>query len=440
VGHPAAEHECRYRDRIVWSGWAPSGPVRERTARRVPTCETCGAEQPARRPRLPLLVERESIVASPLALLDDAGRLVADVLLSRADGRADLQARGLLGRLSARGVTGSVAEPWLERLMEAGLVKLRFRITEPRRLDAIIVRDADTIDELAHPGVRSARAAAIAEALRALEDVVHPIAEEARRTLREEGPDLSPELARAVAAVALHAAAGDVLAERVFSARHLGSSKALGRLRPRVEALLGPLQALGIREGGRVVLVGGAGAAVLPDATLDLGALPPYVGLSRESALALERLDCAPAGLVAVENLAAFEACCRGEVRELVGAAFVWTGGYPGRAVRGVVDAAIRAGANLRAWCDLDLDGVRIARMIAAWSPRCEFFRMAPTDVALAPLRQPLTDRARAAIERDLRDAADRELADTLRAMLDASGWVEQEVFLGSGGLALRRG
>ncbi len=426
------EHECRYRDRVVWSGWARSGTSQERTARRIPACETCGDEQPARRPRVPFLVERESAVASRLALLDDAGRVIADVLLSRAAGRTDLQARGLFGRLSARGVTGSVAEPWLERLMEAGLVRLRFRVTEPRRLDAVVVRDANTLEELAHPGARSARATAVADALRSLESVDHPIAEEARRALGEKEPDLSPELARALAAVALHAAAGDVLAERVFSARYLGSSKALARLRSQLEARLGPLGSLGIREGGSVVLVGGAGRAILPGAVLDLTALGPYVGLSRESALALERLECRQAGLVAVENLTVFEACCRGEVPEVAGAAFVWTAGYPGRGTRGIVEAAVRAGATIRAWCDLDLDGVRIARMIAGWSPRCEFFRMSSADVALARRRLPLTDRARVAIERELRDAADRELADTLRAMLDASGWVEQEVFLGS--------
>lgn len=428
----AAEHECRYRNRIVWSGWARSGAFQERTARRVPVCEACGAEQPARRPRLPLLVERESAVDSPLALLDDAGRLVADEILSRAEGGSDLRARGLLGRLSARGVTGSIAEPWLERLMEAGLVRLRFRVTEPRRLDAVVVRDTNALEELAYPGARSARAAAVTEALRSLEGVDHPIAEEARRALGEDQPDLSPEVARALAAVALHAAAGEVLAERVFSARHLGSSKAVARLRSQVEARLGPLGSLGIREGGSVVLVGGAGRAVLPGAILDLAALAPYVGLSRESALALERLECPQDGLVAVENLTVFEACCRGEVPELAGAAFVWTGGYPGRGTRGVVEAAVRAGATVRTWCDLDLDGVRIARMIAAWSPRCEYFKMSSADVALAPHRLPLTDRTRVAIERDLRDAADRELADTLRAILDARGWVEQEVFLGS--------
>lgn len=365
-------------------------------------------------------------------MLDDTGRIVAEVLLSRAEGRTDLQARGLLGRASARGVTGSVAEPWLEQFMEAGLVRLRFRTAEPRRLDAIVVRDADALEELAHPGARSARAIAVAEALLALEGVDHPIAEEARRALRDEGPDLPPDLSGALAAVARHAAAGDVLAERVFSARHLGSSKALARLRSQLEARLGPLGSLGIREGGSVVLVGGAGRAVLPGAILDLAALAPYVGLSRESALALERLECPQRALIAVENLTVFEACCRGEVAEVAGAAFVWTAGYPGRGTHAVIDAAVRAGATVRAWCDLDLDGVRIARMIAAWSGGCDFFKMSPADVAFAPRHQPLTARARAVIERDLREDASRELVETLRAILDAGGWVEQEVFLGS--------
>ena len=429
---PTLEHKCCYRDRLVWSAWARSGAFLERTARRVPFCDTCGGEQPARRPRLPVLIERESAAASPLALLDNAGRVVTGLLLSRAPKEPDLLARGLLGQLAARGVTGSVAEPWLERLMEVRLLRLRFRVTEPRRLIGVVIRDANALEELAHPGARSARAAALAEAERSLEGVDHPIAEEARRALREGHAELSPELARALAAVALHAAGGDVHAERVFSVRHLGSSKALARLRPKLEARLGPLDALGIREGGGIVLVGGTGRAVLPVASFDLAVLAPYLGLSRESALALERLECRPAGLVAVENLTAFEACCRGEVPELAGAAFVWTAGYPGRGARAVVEAAVRAGASVRAWCDLDLDGVRIARMIATWSARRGFFKMSTADVSLAPRRRPITDRARAAIKRELRDGRDRELADTLGAILEANAWVEQEAFLGS--------
>jgi hypothetical protein len=70
--------------------------------------------------------------------------------------------------------------------------------------------------------------------------------------------------------------------------------------------------------------------------------------------------------------------------------------------------------------------------MIAAWSGGCGFFKMSSADVALAARRQPITQRARAAIGRELRDGPDRQLAQTLGAILDTGAWVEQEVFLGS--------
>ena len=38
------------------------------------------------------------------------------------------------------------------------------------------------------------------------------------------------------------------MAERVFSVRYLGDSKALGRVRGRIESLLGPLERFGIRD------------------------------------------------------------------------------------------------------------------------------------------------------------------------------------------------
>jgi hypothetical protein len=49
--------------------------------------------------------------------------------------------------------------------------------------------------------------------------------------LADEATRLSADLAKALGAVARHAALGDVLAERVFSTRYLGSSKTLAPAR-----------------------------------------------------------------------------------------------------------------------------------------------------------------------------------------------------------------
>ncbi len=427
-------HACRFRQRVVWSAWERVGATRERTARRIPTCETCGREQPARRPRPPFAREVEAAVPERLGLLHDVGRTVVDELLARIVGLdvTAVPARGLLGSLAARAITGSVAEPWLERLMSAGLVRLSHAVSGRRALRAVTVLDAAALAELAHPGERTARECAISSAMGSLKGLDHPVAGEARRVLADEAQTISPELALALAAVARHAAEGEILAERVFSARRLGGSKALARLRVAVEQRLGPLDALGIREGAALTLVGGYGRIALAGgAWIDLPGMPPFVGLSRETALGLRAVEPPPKGLVAVENLTVFDACCRGEVAELSGAMVVWTAGYPGRGVRAVIDAAARAGAPMTVWCDLDLDGVRIARLVASWCSAVRFFRMAAEDVDAAPHALQLTPPSRRAIERELATGCEDRLTGTLRALHGREVWVEQETFLG---------
>ena len=404
-------------------------------------CEGCGREQPARRPRPASLHEVEAAIAERLSVIDDTGRAVAEAILARDDGGdAPVPAKGLLGGLAARGVTGSVAEPWLERLMSAGLVRLASRPAGRHELRTVTVLDRAGLAELARPGERAARESAVASGIALLEGLDHPVAAEARRALADEAATIAPELARAVAAIARHAAQGEVMAERVFSARHLGGSKALSRLAAAIEQRLGPLDALGIREGGALTLVGGEGRLELGAgaASISLSSTPPFIGLSRETALALASIEPPPRGLIAVENLAVFDACCRGEVTELSGAMFVWTAGYPGRGVRAVIDAAVRAGAAVTAWCDLDLDGVRIARLVASWGRTCRFFRMAPEDLRGAPHTLDLTDRARRAIERELACGCEDGLTGTLRALHDGGVWAEQEAFLGTAERAVR--
>ena len=110
---------------------------------------------------------------------------------------------------------------------------------------------------------------------------------------------------------------------------------------------------------------------------------------------------------------------------------FVWTAGYPGRGVRAVVEAAVRAGAFVHAWCDLDLDGIRIARIIARWAPGCGFYRMSAAELEASTQGQPLTDRASRAIDRELQMGVPDDLSATLRAAVVVGWWVEQETMLG---------
>ena len=234
-------------------------------------------------------------------------------------------------------------------------------------------------------------------------------------------------------AVAAHVEAGDLLAERVFSARHLGDSKALNRVRSQLERLLGPLASLGIREGAAITLAGGYGRLPVGDQDINLQRVLPFIGLARESWLALESIDFPPKGLVVVENLATFEACCRQEVSALKDTMIVWSSGYPGRNVRAVVEAAVSAQARIRIWADLDLDGIRIARLISTWAfGRAEPVYMSPDDVANAQITRPLGRRARLAVEADLSEHPKAFLSETLRAILQHDAWVEQETFLGN--------
>src|SRR6185369_6479542 len=104
-------------------------------------------------------------------------------------------------------------------------------------------------------------------------------------------------LLQALAALAAHAESGEVLAERVFSARHLGGSKALVTLRGRLERLAGPLAEIGIREGASVTLLGGGGALRAADGEIVLPAFAPFLGLAREAVENLREIDFPAGGL-----------------------------------------------------------------------------------------------------------------------------------------------
>jgi hypothetical protein len=442
-------HDCRYLQTLIWGAWVEEGAVRERVARRVPVCADCGAEQPARRPRRPVLLEREAarpaVAPAPAAVAREA----AEVLLRRRkllgrDG-GEVPVAGLLGEAARRGLAASLVEEQLDAFLRSGWLRLAWKLGRGApRLAAVTVLDAEALREFAQPGERGRRLKALAAARAAVAGLSHPKAREIAGILAEDGAAVHPPpLLAALAAVARHVEAGDVLAERVFAARHLGDSKALAPVRRRLEALVGPLTGLGIREGAALTLVGGSGRLALgaaPDAQsvagsaparLDLSALAPFVGLSREAVAGLAGIDFPAGGLLVVENLAPFEACCRGEVAAARGSLVVWSAGYPGRAVRRLVEEAARAEVAIRAWADLDLDGIRIARLIASWAgPRFEPYRMAPAEVAAAPVRRPLAPRAAAALRAEVENNPGALLAGTLKALLAAGGWVEQEAFL----------
>jgi hypothetical protein len=345
-----------------------------------------------------------------------------------------ISVRGLLTALADRGIPASRVEMWLDHFLRVGWLRSLYRLQGSRRqLVTVEILDPDAIQEFAYPGERVRRRDAVDQARAIVSLLSHPIAKEIERLLNEPGAShLSPALVNALGAVARHVENGDVLAARVFSARYLGDSKALEPLRGRLEEFLGPLETLGIREGAALVLIGGRGRILLGAQELDFATFTPFLGLTRETLGSRVRLEFPSEGLFVVENLAPFEASCRDEVEAAKGKLVLWAAGYPSRAVRFVVEQAAAQRVPVQAWCDLDLDGVRIARLIASWAPSSfQPYRMAPDDVAAAPRKQLLSPRLNAAIQAELRAKPEDLFADTLRALLACNSWVEQEVFLG---------
>lgn len=408
--------------------------MRQRHGYRVVVCVQCGTRRSRRRPRRPELIEIEADGGAP-PIADADIRAIAARLLRRAGDGREVRIRGLSGGLGGSGIGSSLLEQYLDGFLRAGWIGLVWQISGTRRrLRRIRLRDPEALDEYAHPGRRAARRAALNEARTAVASLNHPIATEVTRLLAEAASDVwSHGLVRALAAVATHAETGDVLASRVFAARYLGDSKALGVLRSRLERLLGPLEAVGIRDGASATFVGGSGRVRAASVRLDLAALRPFVGLAAETMIGDIEIEPPSGGVAVVENFAVFEACCREEVSGLKDTLVIWTAGYPGRAVKAVIQAASRTNPTMRIWADLDLDGVRIVRLVVDWlSGAIEPFGMSPEHVAAAPARRPLSPRSAAAVRADLAARPAALLADTLRALLAYDCWVEQEAFLGA--------
>lgn len=429
----SVSHVCHYREQLVWSRWSRSGALAERLARRVPLCDVCKTERPARKPRPPVLREVRAEAPESLPLADATGRMIAKSLARLGAGREGfLPVRGCLGDLARRGIPARLAEQWIDTFLRAGLITVLWTPGSPSRLSAVTLRKPKALRELARPGEETHFRSALQQAKARVASLTHPKAVEIAAIL--DSPDarrLPPLVIQALGAVAIHVEADEVLAERVFSTRYLGKPKALAGIRGRLERLVGPLAGIGIREGAGVTLLGGDGTLRLADREIGLRTFTPFLGLPREILENLEDVAFPAGGLFVVENLATFEACCRGEVAAARGALIAWSAGYPGRSIRKLVELAGATGAPLRVWADLDLDGVRIARLTASWYPgEAELHRMSPQDLKDASYRHHLYPRSVAAIRRELKERPEAPLADTLRALLSLGWWAEQEAFL----------
>lgn len=418
-------HKCAQFQKIRREGpWHLTGALREREIEVVFVCGGCGRERPGRFRKV-VAIEKEASVHSTL-VPDPPLRRVAAKLASLSKARSQFRAEGLVRRLG-----GIQAECNVERLAGAAPLRLIYRFSSGvLRLHAIRVLDRAPLEEIARPGVLARRMTVLAEARSTVRELANPEAASIREILKADGAaNLDERVIKSLASLACLLESADALPSRAFSARVLGNSKSLSSIRQRLERLVGPLERLGLRDWGGLVIMGGAGTLHFENTDLRLESLR-CVGVSSDDVLTLRELKLPSGGVLVVENLTPFHAC----LEHLGGKSSIlllWSGGFPNRGVRKVLAEAAQQQAPIRVWCDLDLGGVRIARLIEGITAgRATPVLMNPETVHESSICCPLSMENMAHIRRDLEQHPNAILADTLQAILNKRAWVEQESLL----------
>lgn len=419
-----AWHRCaKFRTERRPLPWRVAGKLRERDIERVQVCVECGAAR-AGRFRKVVAIEKQA-AASPELPREDDLRTLAKILCRLFQDRDELRGGSLLRRLG-----GIQAEAELEQLTAYAPIRLVFRLhAGVWHLHAVRVLDRGLLMEAAYPGEAARRTIALADATRDLAAASHPEALRIAELLGAPDPGWDTRTIRCLAALARLVDAGDAKPARAFAADVLGDSKALVPLRARLEKIVGPLERLGIRDAGAVVLVGGHGLLRLPDRTLDLAGLR-YLGIAPQDVDKLVDIEVPASGVLIVENLTPFHACLDHVIGRLP-VLVLWSGGFPSRSVAAFIKQVAAKNCRVRIWCDLDLGGIRIARTIHRLATDAiEPVMMGTDDVRVATRSIALSPEQREAIQRDLALHPDAPLGDTLRALLERSIWVEQETML----------
>lgn len=418
-------HTCTQFRTIQREGpWRQTEVLREREVESISICRDCGRERPARFRKI-VAVEKEGIQSQADSITISLRRLARRIAsLSRT--RTEIRANGVIRRLG-----GIQAESEIEQLARAAPLRLTYRATGGSlQLHSIRVLDRSTLENIAAPGLLARRTAALVEARSTLQNLVNAEAVSIRELLEDsKAAELDERIVKALAALARLLERGDVVPAKAFSAQILGKSKALARIRRRLEKIVGPLERLGIRDWGGLVLMAGSGALRFQSAEICLDSLR-CVGVSSEDMLALQTLELPTTGVLVIENLTPFQACLE-RSRKDNPPLLLWSGGFPNRGVQRLLDEAARQKARIRVWCDLDLGGIRIARLIhEITSGAAEPVLMDAATVEESKLSCSLSAEGIASLHRDLEQHPDAILADTLRAILSKRQWVEQETLL----------
>jgi hypothetical protein len=326
---------------------------------------------------------------------------------------------------------GIQTESEIEQLARQAPLRLIYRrLGGTLQLHSIRILDRPSLEEIAQPGRLAHRAATLAEARDSLQNLRNAQAISIREHVTSDNASqLDERIIKALAGLACLLETGDVIPARVFSARVLENSKALSVIRQRLEKITGPLDRLGIRDWGGLVLMAGSGSLCLQRAEIRLDNLR-CVGVASEDIQNFRALELPSAGMLVIENLTAFQACLEYATKSAA-PLLLWSGGFPNRGVQQLLGEATRQRARIRVWCDLDLSGVRIARLMhEITSGAAEPVLMGPEIVQESKVACPLSAENTATLRRDMEQHPHAILADTLRAILDRREWVEQETLL----------
>src|SRR5882762_191267 len=417
-------HQCSLKQAIRESEWRSIGVLRQREIERVFVCNQCGRVREGRFRKI-ARIEKEAAFNSEM-LPDPALRHCARLIASLAQCRKRLRAATVAKRLG-----GATADSLLERLCAFGFLSLVYL---PKRgtlhLHELCILNSPALHDFGHPGDTERRSNGLQAGRTEVANLVHPSAVEIREILAsEDAITLHPRVVTSLAGLAKLVESGDALPHRVFSAMTLNDSKAFLQIRRRVERLVGPVERLGIRDSGAMVMFGGRGLIELSNTKIDVGSFRSIAMSTRD----VERLRCLhlpEGGVLVIENLTPFEACLENSTA-LAPMLLVWSGGFPNRGVVRILEQAARQRARIRIWCDLDLGGVRIARSLhRITSGMTEPVLMNADTVRLASVGCPLSSQAKQMMGRDLALHPDDILVDTLRSLLQRGEWIEQETLL----------
>lgn len=376
---------------------------------KVPTC-ACGDVQPTRTglPRPPTVARSRPGKQPPPET--EAAQLVAKELLGRASTRYLTLRKAMPATVTEQELAHACTA-----LAACGAIALTVKWDTGWKPWAIESVEQDALEDVAHPGRRQSWQEACKQALHSLPD--SPVGARLRDALRQRPMGWDAETLRIATALVHHAHQAKTTLPRVFSAT-LGDSKLLHRHRGRLEAVLGDLEDLGVRQADDLLLVAGTGVLKWDDGTIHLVPGSGVIGLERRRLRQLTAIRAS--NVLFIENKTPFMAAAIGSTASPDGLV-VYMGGNFGITVEHMLRVVT---GTPWIWADLDPFGAGFVRRGHALRSDVRAFRM-EVDELLGEGAIPLPAKYREELQRQL--ARGGPLADLLQAMATHGRVREQE-------------